>query len=155
MMKLNKKGFTLVELLAVIVILALLMVVGTRAIGGSLASSKQNAMKTEAQKILSKTYEDIQTAILMGTVSESSFTYGVSGGYTAPTTSADGKVKLKDADYNIVLTIEKGSSYKITELCIDDGKNKYADKTVTNGNSVAFDEEEAYTAITASSPACS
>ena len=41
MIKLNKKGFTLVELLAVIVILALLMVVATRTIGTSLTNSKK------------------------------------------------------------------------------------------------------------------
>ena len=142
-------------MLRVIPVVFVLMVVATRTIGGSLTSSKQNAMKTEAQKVLSKTYEDIQTALLMGTVSESSFTYVTSGGYTAPTTSTTGKIVLKDGDYNIVLTIAAGTSYNITKLCIDDSKNKYADKTVNNGNTISFGENEAYTPITAASPKCS
>ena len=43
-MKLNKKGFTLVELLAVIVVLALLMVVAASSIGSALDNSKQKAL---------------------------------------------------------------------------------------------------------------
>ena len=47
MKKLNKKGFTLVELLAVMVVLALLMVVAGGSIGKALDNSKKTALKTE------------------------------------------------------------------------------------------------------------
>lgn len=46
MKRLNKKGFTLVELLAVIVVLAVIMVIATQAIGGVLAKNKVDAFKS-------------------------------------------------------------------------------------------------------------
>ena len=42
-MKLNKKGFTLVELLAVIVILAVIMLVAVTAVGPAITNSKRGA----------------------------------------------------------------------------------------------------------------
>ncbi len=42
-MKLNKKGFTLVELLAVIVILAVIMLVAVTAVGPAITNSKKGA----------------------------------------------------------------------------------------------------------------
>lgn len=61
MKKLNKKGFTLVELLAVIVVLALLMVVAASSIGTALENSKKSALKTEAQKVLTSVAQDAVT----------------------------------------------------------------------------------------------
>ena len=55
----NKNGFTLVELLAVIVVLALLMVVAASSIGSSLTNSKKVSLRTEAQKLLNSAYRDI------------------------------------------------------------------------------------------------
>ncbi len=68
MKKMNNKGFTLVELLAVIVVLALLMVVATTSIGSALSSAKKKALQSETQKLLSQTYKDVQSEILMGIV---------------------------------------------------------------------------------------
>ena len=48
----NKKGFTLVELLAVIVILALIMGIAVVSIGGILNSSRQSALKETAASII-------------------------------------------------------------------------------------------------------
>ncbi len=48
----NKKGFTLVELLAVIVILALIMSIAVVSIGGVLQSTRQNAFKETAASII-------------------------------------------------------------------------------------------------------
>lgn len=53
MKKLNKKGFTLVELLAVIVILALLMVVVATTVMPLMNDSKKSAFTTYAQKFQS------------------------------------------------------------------------------------------------------
>lgn len=79
-MKLNKKGFTLVELLAVIVILALLMVVAARAIGDVQSDAQFDAAKTEGQKIASKNYEDLKLKEIQPTAT---MTYsGLSTGYT-------------------------------------------------------------------------
>lgn len=46
MKRLNKKGFTLVELLAVIVILAVIMLVGANAISAVMRSSRANSFKS-------------------------------------------------------------------------------------------------------------
>lgn len=48
----NKKGFTLVELLAVIVILALIMSIAVISIGGVLNSTRQNTFKETAVSII-------------------------------------------------------------------------------------------------------
>ena len=48
----NKKGFTLVELLAVIVILALIMGIAVVSIGGVLDSAKKNTFKETAASII-------------------------------------------------------------------------------------------------------
>lgn len=143
MKKLNKKGFTLVELLAVIVILALLMVVATRTIGGSLTNSRKSAMQTEAQKLLSKSYEDIQSAELNGnTISATTFTYAKSGEtFTVPATGT-AKIELTDGNYHAVLTIN--NSKVITNICIDDGNKNTYSKSVINGNTVQFSSNEDY-----------
>ena len=51
-MKNNKKGFTLVELLAVIVILALIMGIAVVSIGGVLNSARQSTFKETAASII-------------------------------------------------------------------------------------------------------
>jgi len=52
MKKMNKKGFTLVELLAVIVILAILMAIAATNIGPVIDNSRRSSMRTTAQMIL-------------------------------------------------------------------------------------------------------
>ena len=56
----NKKGFTLVELLAVIVILGILLVVAVPAVNSILTKSKQKAAKDDALMII-KAIETCQT----------------------------------------------------------------------------------------------
>lgn len=48
----NQKGFTLVELLAVIVILAVVMLIGVTAIGPIVTRSQQSALRTEGIQIV-------------------------------------------------------------------------------------------------------
>ena len=132
MIKLNKKGFTLVELLAVIVILALLMVVATRTIGNIMNDSKDKAAQTEAQKILSKTYEDFQTFNADSSVI-TKYTYAPGTAIT----SGEATITLKDANFNII--IKKDTTNVFKSICIDDGKGTNATKykgNVENGNSV-------------------
>lgn len=55
-MKNNKKGFTLVELLAVIVILGVLLLVAVPAISNVIANSKRGVAKDEAIQVLNALY---------------------------------------------------------------------------------------------------
>ena len=52
MKKMNRKGFTLVELLAVIVILAILMAIAATNIGPVIDNSRRSSMRTTAQQII-------------------------------------------------------------------------------------------------------
>lgn len=99
MKKLNKKGFTLVELLAVIVVLALLMVVATSSIGTALKNAKKNTLKTEAQKIISQIYQDAQSE------------YMLKGSLTSTTKNG------KDGDYEYKVTMT--SIGNIEEFCVN------------------------------------
>ena len=58
----NKKGFTLVELLAVIVILALIMGIAVVSIGGILNSSRQSAFKETAASIINGVRQQLTIA---------------------------------------------------------------------------------------------
>ena len=135
MKKLNKKGFTLVELLAVIVILALLMVVATRTIGGSLNSSKQSAMETEAAKIVSKTYEDLNMDKVNGNTAGTTKTY-------------DGALTTKgysEGDYTVAILRDSTDTYKMVGVCISYGKSskKYSYGTI-NGSTITWGDTTTY-----------
>ena len=52
MRKLNKKGFTLVELLAVIVILSVVMLIAVTAVGPLMNRARKNALITEAESLI-------------------------------------------------------------------------------------------------------
>lgn len=67
MKRLNKKGFTLVELLAVIVVLAIIMVIATQTIGNIMAQSRADSFAS-AVKMIRKGVET--TCTLEGTVTE-------------------------------------------------------------------------------------
>ena len=58
----NKKGFTLVELLAVIVILALIMSIAIVSIGGVLNSARQSTLKETAVSIINGVRQQIIVA---------------------------------------------------------------------------------------------
>lgn len=57
-MKLNKKGFTLVELLAVIVVLAIIALIGFGAVGPIIEDSRMNAAVSSATNYASKVSEE-------------------------------------------------------------------------------------------------
>lgn len=82
----NKKGFTLVELLAVIVILALIMGVAIVGIGNVISSSKEKVMFENAQSII----DGVKKQFAINNVTPNGNTYGFnasileSGGVTSP-----------------------------------------------------------------------
>ena len=67
MKKLNKKGFTLVELLAVIIILALLMVVVATTALPAMGKARENSLRVYAQRLQDKAKERYMADIKTGT----------------------------------------------------------------------------------------
>ncbi len=126
MKRLNKKGFTLVELLAVIVILALLMVVAARVIGGVTDNAREEALKTEGQKIFAKTYEDVEISNVQGGSVNYSYSGVADSGYT-------------ETPYTVKVTVGTGSDSKnvITAVCATDGNRKIQSSSIT-GNTITW-----------------
>lgn len=110
MKKLNKKGFTLVELLAVIVVLALLMVVAASSIGTALDNSKKKALLTETQKLSTNITGEAQSLKLMGTLSTTNLSaiYGGKDGDYAY------KVEVNSHGYITSLVVCYGGDYSAT-----------------------------------------
>ena len=137
MKRLNKKGFTLVELLAVIVILALLMVVAARLIGGSMDNSKKEAMRSEAAKVVAKTYEDLQIAKVQNkTVSASDLTYK---------DATDTSKGFAEGEYNVKITLDSTDQYKMATVCISYGTStkKYGSATVSSDGTLNWGTDDA------------
>lgn len=67
----NKKGFTLVELLAVIVVLAIIMIIAVPAVLDSMESAKAGSFKIFAENAIRKTMEKHQTDLLTGSTQDS------------------------------------------------------------------------------------
>ncbi len=65
-MKKNKKGFTLVELLAVIVVLAIIMIIAIPSVMESMNKARKNAFKIYAQKVLNTAMTKYQADMLTG-----------------------------------------------------------------------------------------
>ena len=73
-MKLNKKGFTLVELLAVIVILAIIMVIAVPAVVTQMQKAKKSSFRIYGEKVLNTAMSSYQADNLDGTFSGSAAT---------------------------------------------------------------------------------
>ncbi len=61
----NKKGFTLVELLAVIVVLAIIMIIAIPSILGTMRDAQKGTFKIYAEKVLNKAQERYQSDIML------------------------------------------------------------------------------------------
>jgi len=69
----NKKGFTLVELLAVIVILALLIVITANTVLPMMSRSKKTGMVTYAERVLQNAASNFQADSITGTGSSKGY----------------------------------------------------------------------------------
>lgn len=85
---LNKKGFTLVELLAVIVVLAIIMLIAMPSVLGTLNDAQKGTFKVFAQKVLNKAQEKYQADTMLGTypaLINSSYCYPINSSIKDPT----------------------------------------------------------------------
>ena len=71
----NKKGFTLVELLAVIVILAIIIILVVPNVFTAMEKAKKNAFVIEARKVINAGMNQVQTNILAGAETQSCYTF--------------------------------------------------------------------------------
>lgn len=74
-MKLNKKGFTLVELLAVIVVLAVIMVIAIPTVIDSMNSAKKSSFAMYGQKMLNAAMSKVQGDALDGKSAKSVYKF--------------------------------------------------------------------------------
>lgn len=161
----NKKGFTLVELLAVIVVLAIIMIIAIPAVVESMNNAKKGSFKIYAQKALGNAESTFQSEDLLGTlptddkdankklVKSGCYCYSLAGvGLTSSgnfkgyiTISLDAK---REATYRVTLTDNSyhtlGSTY--TDLNnannISEGNGSVADNCATVASCDAPAENE-------------
>lgn len=74
-MKLNKKGFTLVELLAVIVVLAVIMVIAIPTVIDSMNSAKKSSFVMYGQKMLNAAMSKVQGDALDGVAAKTTYKF--------------------------------------------------------------------------------
>ncbi len=137
-MKKNKKGFTLVELLAVIVVLAIIMVIATMSVNGIIKKNRTEAFNKSmdvavitAKRMLSSN-EELTTESFKENIDYSNIDYEYyitsyeHGNLIIIKSINTGK--FKNIDYN---TIEKNSDYKYIEN--EDGDHLIIAKIDNNG----------------------
>lgn len=111
MLKMNsKKGFTLVELLAVIVVLAVIILIAMPAVMNAMEKARKNAFVLEAEEIVKIAQTAYSDAVMSGKTGNS---FCVSYNYL----KNNGFLEKKDNNYNgsVLITINPSgkASYKI------------------------------------------
>ena len=105
-MRLNKKGFTLVELLAVIVVLALLMVVAGSSIGSALTNSKKSSLRLEAKKLYDGLEKEIQTYAMFGTITKDIVNNQLNPNFNG-----------KEGDFTYYVRLNKDNEFDVFNIC--------------------------------------
>ena len=77
----NKNGFTLVELLAVIVILAFIILIASSNVGGIMNDARKNALAIEGNRLIDAAKNAYQMDVLNGEVTTGSKCYALSDLY--------------------------------------------------------------------------
>ena len=108
----NKKGFTLVELLAVIVILAIIMVIATQQIGKVIAGARADSFVESYQMVAKQIQTYIisdQTVCIPSPTDDCKKTYGLSSDY-------DLSVSGSGNSYTLKLTAASGGKFANIDL---------------------------------------
>jgi len=121
----NKKGVTLVELLAVIVIMGIIAAIAVPAIGGLIDNSKINAVEAQISAIedAARLYANANPGITSGTVADLNpayITVDASFNTIAFTISTSGVVSFTDGTYAITFNgdnfsaVASGNNWTVT-----------------------------------------
>ena len=97
----NRKGFTLVELLAVIVVLAIIMIIALPSVLTAMDNAKKSSFVVEARKILNQAMSQVQSDELSGQTIKSCYSLsdlGIEGGG-----KYKGSVSVSGTTYTIYL----------------------------------------------------
>ncbi len=136
-MKKNKKGFTLVELLAVIVVLAIIMIIAIPSVMESMNKARRNAFKIYAQKVLNTAMTKYQADMLTGGTSATSC-YKLSDLMKQGTGNYKGSVKIVNNNTDTVdfqIYLSDGNYYTIGTTY----SGLETDANIQNGNTQAKD----------------
>ncbi len=106
MKKLNKNGFTLVELLAVIVILALLIVIVANTAIPAMNNAKKKSLQTYAQKVVQKAKENCAAEKMSGVNDSCKDKAGKA-------TSCCGDATTGISDLTVIMGEDAGSTFTI------------------------------------------
>ena len=133
MKKLNKKGFTLVELLAVIVILALLIVVVANSVLPAMNNSKQSALKTYAQRVIQAAKSNCMSAVMLNGSNGDTISSIADCGSSSSKLNHEKVMGVAASEYSVAIYVTKtGDKYSVTG-CVGDKSNNKAEITGSNG----------------------
>ena len=137
--KQKKKGFTLVELLAVMVVLSLILVLVAPNVLNSMNNSKKNAMVIYAKKMISTAKENVEGGKLSGDITSSNIAstkYMIKGTLATDQDQYVGCVvvggTMNSTTYTINI-VDKGNGLSIT----GQGLNGLKSTANVNGNATA------------------
>ena len=126
----KQNGFTLVELLAVIVILAIIIILVVPNVLSSMETAKKNAFVIEARKVINAGMNQVQTNILAGAETQSCYTFAElqidSGGKYYGSIGYDSvnniyKIYMEDGTYYV-----KGKTLAELSVSTNIGKGPYS-----------------------------
>ncbi len=131
--KSNKKGFTLVELLAVIVVLAIIMIIAIPSVLENMNNAKKGSLKVYAEKALGNAQSTYQADDLLGALPSS-------------TNTSDNKKYLQDKCYCYSLSaigLTTTGSYKgYVIITLDPNTNAASYKVTLTDNSFYLEDHD-------------